>query len=547
MNWRYMITGAALLAGSAVSVSAQHAGHAQGGVPLYDNLGTHTYAITTQSPQAQQYFNQGLRLYYAFNHAEAIRAFEAAAELDEQCAMCWWGVAAAYGPNINLPMDSASGVAAYAAIREAQARISHASPSERALIEAMAVRYVPVPPADRAALDSAYMRAMADVVDAFPNDAEAATLYAEAIMDLSPWNYWERDGAARPQTGDMLAALESVLARAPMHPGANHFYIHAVEAVDPERAVTAAERLAGLMPGAGHLVHMPGHIYVRVGRYRDAIAANEHAVHADETYIRDQNPAFGVYVAGYYPHNYDFLTFAASMIGRREQAIESADRMPELQPEELLGAPGMTFMQHHRTRRLQMRVRFGAWQEILAEPAPPAELKHARAMWHYAHGRAAAATGDIATAEADHAAVRAAATDPALVNERLEFNVAGDVLAIAADVLAGHIAAARKDYDGAVAHLRRAADAESALTYGEPPDWSIPVRQELGVVLLAAGRPSEAQRAFEADLEYFPENGWSLHGLARALRAQGRSAEADEVEARFTRVWEGAPIEVAGN
>src|SRR5690606_9996935 len=243
--------------------------------------------------------------------------------------------------------------------------------------------------------------------------------------------------------------------------------------------------------------------------------------------------------AGYYPHNYDFLTFAASMIGRREQAIESADRMPELQPEELLGAPGMTFMQHHRTRRLQMRVRFGAWQEILAEPAPPAELKHARAMWHYAHGRAAAATGDIATAEADHAAVRAAATDPALVNERLEFNTAGDVLAIAAEVLAGHIAAARKDYDGAVTHLRSAADAESALTYGEPPDWSIPVRQELGAVLLAAGRPSEAQRAFEADLEYFPENGWSLHGLARALRAQGRSAEADEVEARFTRVWEG--------
>jgi len=541
------VSGVAVLAGSTASVSAQHTGHAQGGVPLYDNLGTHSYVITTQSPQAQRYFDQGLRLYYAFNHAEAIRAFHAAAELDEQCAMCWWGVAVSYGPNINLPMDSASGAAAYAALREAQARIDHASPSERALIEALAVRYAPVPPANRAALDSAYVRAMADVVSAYQNDAEVATLYAESIMDLSPWNYWERDGTARPQTNDLLAAIESVLARAPLHPGANHFYIHAVEAVDPQRAVAAAERLAGLMPGAGHLVHMPGHIYVRVGRYRDAIAANEHAVHVDETYIRDQNPAFGVYVAGYYPHNYDFLTFAASMIGRREQAIASADRMQELQPQELLGAPGMTFMQHHRTRRLQMRVRFGAWQEILAEPAPPAELKHARAMWHYAHGRAAAATGDSATAAADEAAVRAAAADPALVDERLEFNTAGDILTVAADVLAGHIAAARKDYDVAVTALSRAAEAERELTYGEPPDWSVPVHYDLGVVLLEAGRPGEAQRAFEADLAFFPDNGWSLHGLARALRAQGRSAEADEVQARFARIWEGAPIDVAGN
>src|SRR5690606_1051474 len=258
------------------------------------------------------------------------------------------------------------------------------------------------------------------------------------------------------------------------HPGANHFYIHAVEAVDPQRAVTAAERLAGLMPGAGHLVHMPGHIYVRVGRYRDAIAANEHAVHADETYIRDQNPAFGIYVAGYYPHNYDFLAFAASMIGRREQALGAASRIIELQQEELLGAPGMTFMQHHRTRRLQMLVRFGAWEELLAEPAPPAELKHARAMWHYAHGRAAAATGELAAAEADLRAVRAAAADPALVDERLEFNTAGDILKVAGDVLAGQIAFARHDYESAVSHLSRAAEAESALTYGEPPDWSIP-------------------------------------------------------------------------
>ncbi|MHB1168543.1 MAG: hypothetical protein ACYC28_04595 [Longimicrobiales bacterium] len=546
MNRRYMWIAVGLLAGGAAGVQAQHTEHTSGDVPLYDNLGSHSYGITTRVPRAQQYFDQGLRLYYAFNHAEAIRAFRAAAEADHQCAMCWWGEALSYGPNINLPMDSAAGVAAYTAIREAQVRSSYASPRERALIDALAARYAEVPPADRAPLDSAYARAMADVAAAYPDDPEAMTLYAEAIMDLSPWNYWEADGSPRPQTGAALAALESVTSRWPDHPGANHFYIHAVEAVDPERAVQAAERLAGLMPGAGHLVHMPGHIYVRVGRYRDAITANEHAVHADETYIRDQNPAFGVYVAGYYPHNYDFLAFAASMIGRQEQAIGSADRMKELQPQEMLGAPGMTFMQHHRTRRLQMRVRFGEWQEILAEPAPPAELKHARAMWHYAHGRAAAATGDFAAAEADLSAVRAAATDPALVEERLEFNTAGDVLAIASDVLAGQIAAARRDYDAAIMHLRNAAEAERALTYGEPPDWSIPVNQELGAVLLAAGRPAEAQRAFESDLEFFPENGWSLHGLASALRAQGRTSEAAGVQARFERIWEGGPIDLAG-
>lgn len=515
-------------------------------VPLYDNLGTHAYAITTDVPLAQRYFDQGLRLYYAFNHAEAIRAFRAAAAVDEQCAMCHWGEALSWGPNINLPMDSASGVAAYAALQRAQSLRAHASPREQALIDALAVRYAAVPPTDRAALDTAYAEAMGAVAAAYPADDEAATLYAEALMDLSPWSYWERDGSARPATPVILAQLESVLARSADHPGANHFYIHALEAVAPERAVAAAERLAGLVPGAGHLVHMPGHIYIRVGRYEDAIRANEHAVHADETYIRDQNPAFGVYVAGYYPHNYDFLAFAASMIGRKSQALQATARMRALQSEEMLHAPGMTFLQHHRTRALQMRVRFGLWDQVLAEAAPPADLPHARAMWHYAHGRALAATGDPAGAETDLAALRAAATDPALAPQRLEFNTAGAVLSIAAEVLAGHIAAARGDDDRAITRLREAARLEDALTYGEPPDWSVPVRQELGVVLLAAGRPADAQRAFEEDLVRFPENGWSLHGLARALRAQGRGADADAVQARFERVWAGADVELAG-
>lgn len=506
-------------------------------IPLYDNLGDHHYAITTRAPLAQRYFDQGLRLYYAFNHAEAVRAFRAAQRLDPSCAMCFWGEALAWGPNINLPMDSASGVAAHAAIARAVTAQDKADQRERALIAALAQRYVTVPPADRAALDSAYAGAMAGVARRFPQDAEAAVLHAEALMDLRPWNYWTADGRLQPGMRIALDQLERVMAADPNHPGACHFYIHAVEAAHPERAVACAERLAGLMPGAGHLVHMPGHIYIRVGRYVDAIEANQHAVHADETYIRDQQPGFGIYTAGYYPHNYDFMAFAAAMAGRRQQALQAADKLGELAGTDMMGEPGMAFMQHHATRRLQMRVRFARWDELLAIPAPRAEFLHARALWHYAHGRALAATGKLADAEADLAAVRLAAEDPRLQGLKLEFNEAPALLHIAADVLAGRMAAARGAYDQAIAQLEDAVRREDGLTYGEPPDWSVPVRQELGAVLLAAGRPARAEQAFREDLARFPRNGWSLHGLARALEAQGRSREAAATMAEFRRVW----------
>jgi tetratricopeptide (TPR) repeat protein len=468
---RRLLATAALLIpfGSGVPLLAQDpapAAPGPDGVPLYDDLGTLHRAISTRVPLAQRYFDQGLRLYYAFNHAEAIRAFEEAARLDPDCAICHWGTAMAYGPNINLPMDSASGVAAYGALREAQARAGHASEGERALIDALGRRYAPVPPADRAALDSAYARAMADVAARSPDDPDVRSLYAEALMDLSPWSYWSRDGSPRPQTREILSQLEAVLASHPEHPGANHFYIHAVEAVDPARAVPMAERLAGLMPGAGHIVHMPGHIYVRVGRYLDAVRANEHAVHADETFIRDQSPALGAYTLGYYPHNYDFLAFAASMVGRREQAVSAAERMATLAPDELLAAPGMTFIQHHRTRHLQMKVRFGLWDDILAAPAPPEALSHARGMWHYAHGRALAARGDPTGAEADLARLRAIAGDSATAAQRLEFNTSGTVLGIAAEVLAGHVAAAREDPGEAVGSLRSAVEHEDGRVLG---------------------------------------------------------------------------------
>ncbi|WP_244306910.1 tetratricopeptide repeat protein [Azotobacter salinestris] len=532
--------GAALALGIAPSALAQAEGTA---VPLYDNLGNHHYGITTGVPLAQRYFDQGLRLYYAFNHQEATRAFEQAARLDPECAMCYWGIALAHGPNINAPMDASAGAAAHAAIQKALER--KASPREQALIRALATRYASPPPDDRAALDEAYARAMREVVRQYPEDQEAATLFAESLMDLSPWQYWTQDSQPRPNTPELLAQLERVIAANPDHPGACHFFIHAVEAAQPERAVPCAERLAGLMPGAGHLVHMPGHIYVRVGRYEDAIEANEHAVHVDETYIRDQNPAFGIYIAGYYPHNYDFLAFAASMIGRSGQALGATQKMAELVPQPMLREPGMTFLQHHQTRQLQMLVRFGRWDEILQAEAPPQDLPHARALWHYARGRALAARGDVPGAEAELAQLRATAQDPRMDSLRLEFNTSGAILKIATEVLAGHIAARKADFPGAIDHLRAAARLEDGLVYGEPPEWTVPVRQELGPVLLAAGRNEEAEQAYREDLKRFPENGWSLHGLAQTLRTQNRSQEADAVMERFRKVWAGADMQLA--
>ena len=512
-------------------------------VPLFDNLGGHHYAITTRVPLAQRYFDQGLRLYYAFNHAEAIHAFEEASRLDPDCAMCYWGLALAHGPNINAPMERGAALAAYDAIQKAIAREATANTKERALIHALAARYAAEPPEDRSSLDRAYADALRDVAQRHPTDDEVSTLYAEALMDLSPWNYWTADGKPRANTPQILAQLERVLAANPKHPGANHFYIHAVEAAQPERAVAAAERLAAVMPGAGHVVHMPGHIYIRVGRYVDAIMANEHAVHADEVYIQDNRPKHGIYTLGYYPHNYDFLAFAASMIGRSSQTMTAAEKMRAATPPELLREPGMTFLQHHDTRYLQMQVRFARWQAILEAPAPAEDLRHARAMWQYARGRALAARRSIAEAEEALNQVRTTAATPEVASLRLEFNTSGAILGIASEVLAGHIAEAKGDKSAAFAHLREAARLEDALTYGEPPEWSVPVRQELGMMLLRADRAREAEQVFREDLKRFPDNGWSLRGLALALRRQGRSDEADRMESRFRKVWTSADVE----
>ena len=496
-------------------------------VPLYANLGDHHHRISTSVAAAQRYFDQGLRLVYAFNHAEAIRAFEEAARRDPSCAICHWGAALAYGPNINAPMDSSSGAKAWAHLRQAIALRGRASEAERAYIDALATRYAAVPPANRAGLDSAYARAMRALAERYPADDDAQTLYAEAMMDLRPWAYWTLDGRHEPGTMELVARLETVLARTPNHPGACHYYIHAVEAAQPERAVECAERLASLMPGAGHIVHMPAHIYIRVGRYADAIAANEHAVHTDQTYIAQERPS-GVYPIAYYPHNWHFLSFAATMAGRRELAIQAAREVVRAVPPEVARqAPPVEPLVPFAHITLAT---FGAWKEVLAEPMPPADLRFATAMAQYARGLALGATGRFADADAALDTVRAiAAATPAGDNRT--------VLRIATHALAGDVAMRRGDFAGAERELRAAVRLEDGLMYIEPPLWPQPVRHSLGAVLLLAGRPEEAEVLYREDLRRFPENGWALRGLARSLASQGRAVEAEAAERRFARAW----------
>jgi tetratricopeptide (TPR) repeat protein len=506
-------------------------------VPLYDNLGDHHYGISSTVPGVQDYFDQGLRLYYAFNHQESVRSFKEAQRLDPECAICWWGESLAWGPNINLPMDTPSGEAAYAALQGAIEIKDYATEKEQDLIESLIGRYAETPPDDRAHLDEAYSEAMSDLRAKYPKDQEIAVLYAESLMDLRPWNYWAADGSPNPGIAEALSSLESVTAVNEKHPGACHFFIHAVEKLYPERAVECAERLLNLMPGAGHLVHMPGHIYIRVGRYADAVELNRHAIHADESYIQDQNPAMGMYTAGYYPHNYDFLAFAAMMIGRSEEAIGAAETVATLLPQELFGAAGMDFLQHWSIRPLLVRVRFSRWDEILETAEPEENQPHARAMWHYARGRAYAAKGESERASNELDQIRSILTSDKLSGVRMEFNESPDILSVAEAVLAGWVKISLGDFEQAVADLQTATDREDALLYGEPPEWTVPVRQDQGAVLLLAGRYTDAEQAFRQDLDRFPKNGWSMHGLESALRQQGKTEEADAVLADLEIAW----------
>jgi tetratricopeptide (TPR) repeat protein len=509
-------------------------------VTLFENLGEYHRPITTSSERAQRYFDQGLRLYYGFNLPEATRAFEEAARLDPGCAMAWWGVAVTAGPNYNSPIDSERNARALAAI--AKARSAAGSQVEQEYVAALAKRYSADPAADRAALDHAYADAMRELAGRHPEDPDATILYAEALMNLRPWDLYTVDGKPQPGTEKIVSILEGEIARNPRHPGAHHFYIHAVEpSQNPERALASAKALETLVPGAGHLVHMPGHIYMRVGRYADATEANRRAVAVDRAYIAREKPT-GEYVMMYYPHNLDFLWAAASMDGRSEEAIRASRDLAGEAPIAMLRQ--MPDMEGVATTPVLVLARFGRWDEILAEPPPPADLAFAAALDHYARGLALVRKGRLEDAAVEEKAL-AAATE-AMPPERvvMQVNFAKRLLELASNVLSGELASARGDNDAAVRDLRAAVAIQDGLRYMEPPPWYFPVRQALGAALLRAGRPADAAAVYREDLERNPENGWSLLGLSQSLAAAGDAAGAAAANERFRKSWARADVEI---
>ena len=535
----------ALLVAAPARGQHDHAAPATDGVPLFDDLGTHHHAITTRVPEAQRYFDQGLRLVYAFNHDEAIRAFREAARLDPTCAMAWWGVALASGPNYNRPLDPAREAVALDAVARGMALADHASPRERQYLDAVAIRYGKAPGGVRKALDRAYADAMRKMMQSDPSDLDAAVIYAEALMVLRPWDLWTLDGHPNPGTEEIVIVLEGVLQKAPDHPGANHYYIHAVEASrHPERALDSARRVGTVMPGAGHLVHMPSHLYMRTGRWEDAAAANERAIVVDRKYIESEKPG-GVYPMMYYPHNIHFLWSAASMQGRSRDAIGAAREVGGAVAPEMLRA--MPMLEYFSPTVVFGLVRFGRWDDVLEEPAPGDEFVYATGMWHYARGMAFAAKARPDDAAREQAAVDAAAQATPIDRIVADNQPARRLLELASAVLAGERAARRGDADTAVRELRRAVMLEDALPYTEPPPWYFPVRQSLGAALLAAGRPDEAAAGPRGRPRRNPHNGWSLYGLAKSLRAEGDAREAAAVDRRFRDAWTRADVKLTAS
>jgi len=516
------------------------------GAMLFEGLGDAHRTVTTSSADAQKYFDQGLRLMWAFNHDEATRSFAKAAELDPGCGSCFWGVALTVGPNYNLPFLSKERArVAFEALHRAEQNASRAAPVEQALIAALAKRYPddqPLDPATTIPVLSAYARAMKVVATQFPADLDVQTLYAESLMNINAWKLWSADGTPAAGTDEIVATLESVLARDPRHPGANHYYIHAVEASPhPEKGVAAAERVAGVAPAAGHLVHMPAHILQRIGRYEDAAEANRKAAVADATYARRTHPP-DYYPVMYTAHNYQFLAYSTAMEGRKAETLAAVDDSRRAVADDmLLEMPGTDW---YVAQSYAARLRFGLWEEMLSLPAPDRRLAGLTAGFLYGRAVALAATGRVDEARTTLVELQAlAVATPA--DAGAGQNTLKDVLAIAIPVVEARLAGAERQPQAAIAKLREAVAAEDRLRYDEPKNWFFPVRHLLGTALLQAGQPGDAERVFREDLRQNPANGWSLFGLAQALRAQDRTAEAARVAREFDAAWTHADVRLA--
>ncbi|MGB7921907.1 MAG: hypothetical protein WCF57_01550 [Pyrinomonadaceae bacterium] len=507
---------------------------------LMTGLGSHHHPVSTANAEAQRFFDQGLTLVYAFNHEEAVRSFERAASLDPQLAMAHWGIALALGPNINLDVDPAREKAAYEAVRKALSISAKAPENERAYIEALAKRYSIEPGVDLKRLAVDYKDAMGELSKRYPDDLDAATLYAESMMNLRPWQLWTKEGTPAEGTLEIVAVLESVLKRAPNHIGAIHYYIHTVEASPhPEKALAYVARLPAQVPAAGHLVHMPAHIYMRTGDYEAAAQSNKEGAEADQAYIKARG-AQGIYPLMYYNHNLHFLAAAHSMAGRFADALQAAR---QLESNVSPYVKEMPMLESFMPTPSMILVRFRKWDDITKSSEPDRTMRIPNALWHYARGMAYAATGNLERAEAE-LKIFTAAVQAIPAGTPYGLNTAGSVLPIGENVLRARIALARNDKRTAIELLRKAVAAEDALKYNEPSDWDYPVRESLGGALLLNGEAEAAEKVFRADLEKNPRNGRSLFGLAESLKAQGKNYAARMVQIEFESAWKNADVKL---
>jgi tetratricopeptide (TPR) repeat protein len=521
------------------------------GATLLPGLGQYDFPVTSRHPEVQRWFNQALMLTFGFNHDAAERSYLKAAQLDPECAMCWWGAALVVGPHVNAAMDPEHNPKAWQRLQRAVALAPTATPREQAFIRALEARYAANPPQDRRPLDEAYAKATGALVAQRPDDLDAKVFHAEAMMDLQPWDYYDEKLQPKGHTAEVVSLLEQVMAKNPDHAGALHLYVHAVEAsADPRRGVAAADRLRTLIPGSGHLVHMPAHIYARVGRWHDAVLANQTAIEADQKYLSMCRGNYqGVYPLGYVPHNPHFLWFASSMEGSSKLAQEAARMTAErVNLPELMRQPGFASLQHYWMTPWFDDVRFGRWDKIRSAANPAPDLPYVTAIWHYAEALAAIRQSRRADAEMHYARLKVLAADPVMqtltVWDRYPL---AHAVNIAERSIAAELASDKGDHAAAVRALQEAVLIEDKIPYDEPPGWHAPVRQALGAMLLTAGQPKEAEAVYREELRRNPANGWSLKGLALALDKQGRHDEAARTEQEFARAWQHADVQLVAS
>lgn len=531
-----------LLSTTAFSQHGQHAARDNQRAQLFTGLSDLHHPISTKNPEAQKFFDQGMALLFGFNHDEAANSFRRAAELDPKLAIAHWGIALVNGGNYNLGPLPEREKLAYAEVQKALSLIANASEHERDYINALAKRYSPDANADYQKLAVAYKNAMGELMKKYPDDLDAATLYAESMMNLRPWKLYTKEGKPEEGTEEIVAVLESVLKRNPNHIGANHYYIHAVEAsTTPERALASAFRLKTLAPAAGHLVHMPAHIHMRVGDYENAAAANAQGADADRAYIQATG-AQGIYTMMYYNHNLHFLAIARAFEGNYAEAKRAA---AEVVKNASPHVKEMAMLDAFTPTSIFVAVRFQKWDEVLAMAEPDAKLMpHTNGVWHFARGMAHTAKGDIGKAEAELKTLREKSKAIA-ADASLGMNNIKPVLAVADNMLAGKIAQAKKDHKAAIEFYRQGIVAEDALNYNEPADWYIPVRESLGSLLMKMGDYAEAERVFRADLEKNPRSGRSLYGLTESLKAQGKTSAAAFVQREFEAAWKNADTKLS--